>query len=224
MSGPTLAIVPLKPLGEALGRLSGVLEPAARRDLQVAMLADVLEACGRARGVGEALVVTADPEAAGLARAWGARVVADHDPPRGMNPAVARGLTYAEAAGAGAALVVTADVPLAGPGDLEALLRDAPDPPSAVLAPSRDGTGTNALLVAPPTALAPRLGPGSLARHLALAARRGLRARVLERPGLALDIDTPDDLAALWVSGAPCAARAVCARLALAERLAAAAR
>ena len=87
--------------------------------------------------------------------------------------------------------MLTADLPLARPEDLAAILAAAPPARSAVLVPSHDGTGTNAMLLRPPRAIAPRLGPDSLARHLALAARRGARVARLERPRIALDIDTP---------------------------------
>ena len=136
-------------------------------------------------------MVTADPHAARLARAEGAGTVADHVPPRGMNAAVRLGTRALAEAGAEAALILMADLPLARPADLEAVLAAAPPGPGVTLVPSRDGTGTNALLVRPPAALAPRLGPGSLARHRAGAARRGLRAATLERPALGLDVDTP---------------------------------
>ena len=169
-------VVPVKPLDAALGRLGEALGAEERRALQAAMLTDLLRACAGTRGLGERLVVTADAEAARLAAAEGARAVADHHPPRGMNAAVRLGARALARAGARAALVLVADLPLARAEDLEAVLGAAPDGPGVVLAPSRDGTGTNALLIRPPRALAPRLGPESLGRHLAGAARRGLRA------------------------------------------------
>jgi 2-phospho-L-lactate guanylyltransferase len=186
------------------------------------MLEDVFSACAGAPGLAGLLVVTSDPEVAAQARRLaGAEVIADHDPPRGMNGAVARGLDWAEEAGAGAALVLTADLPLIRPDDVAAVLAAARPGPSAVLVPSHDGTGTNAMLLRPPRAIAPRLGPRSLARHLAQAARRGVAVERLERPRVALDIDTPRDLAALIARGEDCATTAACARLRVAERLAA---
>ena len=116
---------------------------------------------------------------------------------------------------------MTADLPLARADDVDAILAAAPPAPSAVLVPSHEGTGTNAMLLRPPGAIAPRLGPDSLARHLALADRRGVLVRRLERPRLALDIDTPRDLAALIARGDDCATVAACARLSVADRLAA---
>jgi 2-phospho-L-lactate/phosphoenolpyruvate guanylyltransferase len=136
-----------------------------------------------------------------------------------MNGAVARGLEELAGRGAEAALVMTADLPLARPEDIAAILAAAPPGPSAVLVPSHEGTGTNAMLLRPPGAIAPRLGPGSLARHLAQAERRRVRTLRLERPRLALDIDTPRDLAALIAAGGESATHAACARLGVAGLL-----
>lgn len=218
--GGAWALVPVKRLGGALRRLAPALAAPLRRELQVAMLRDVLAACAGAPGLAGVLVVTSDPQAGALARALaGARVIPDHDPPQGMNGAVARGLSALAGAGVDAALVLTADLPLVRPDDLAAVLAAAPPAPSAVLVPSHEGTGTNAMLLRPPQAIPPRLGPDSLARHLAEAAQAGVTVRRLERPRLALDIDTPRDLAALIGRGADCATVAACARLEIAERL-----
>jgi 2-phospho-L-lactate guanylyltransferase len=215
-----VALIPVKRLRGALRRLAPALDAPVRRELQMAMLEDVLRACAAAPGLEGTLVVTSEPRAAELARALaGARVVPDHDPPRGMNGAVARGLAALADAGVGAALVLTADLPLAGPDDLAAILAAGRPGPSAVLVPSHDGTGTNAMLLRPPGALVPRLGPDSLARHLAEAAAAGVPVRRLERVGLALDIDTPRDLELLMADGSPCATLAACARLGLSGRL-----
>jgi 2-phospho-L-lactate guanylyltransferase len=228
MTGGTWAVLPVKPLRGALRRLTPALEAPVRRELQVAMLTDVLAACAGARELAGVMVVTSDPAARGMAEAIaGARVVPDHQPPRGMNAAVVRGLEAVAAAGADGALVLTADLPLARPEDLDAVVRAAPAPaagPSATVVPSRDGTGTNAMLLRPPAALTPRLGVDSLARHLAQAARRGVTVTRVDLPTLALDIDTPRDLAELMAgpgdSGGG-ATLAACARLEIAGLLAA---
>jgi 2-phospho-L-lactate guanylyltransferase len=225
----TWAVLPVKPLRGALRRLTPALDAPVRRALQVAMLTDVLDAVAGARSLAGVMVVTSDPEARAMAEAIaGARVVPDHDPPRGMNAAVVRGLEAVAAAGADGALVLTADLPLARPEDLDAVAAAAPAAaagPSATLAPSRDGTGTNAMLLRPPAALTPRLGVDSLARHLHQAARRGVTVARVDRPNLALDIDTPRDLAELMAGhlgrGGSGATLEACARLAIAGLLAA---
>jgi 2-phospho-L-lactate guanylyltransferase len=138
-----------------------------------------------------------------------------------MNAAVRLGQGEAERLGAAGALVLVADLPRIGPEDLRALAAAAPAGRGAALAPSRDGTGTNALLVCPPAGLEPALGPGSLARHLAGAQATGLQTALVPRPGLALDVDTPEDLAAFLADPGRGEAARACARLGLAERLAA---
>ena len=66
-----------------------------------------------------------------------------------------------------------------------------------MIAPDRAARGTNALLVAPPLALGPGFGEESFARHRRLAERADLTLAIVERPGLALDLDTPADVALL---------------------------
>lgn len=212
------AVVPVKPLGRALGRLAAVLSPPERRDLQQAMLEDLLDACRACTALAGIVVVTSDPAAATLAHGYGARVLPDHVPPQGMNAAVAVGCADAAAHGH-AALVLTADLPLADPADLAAIIAAAPAAPGAVLVPSQAGTGTNALLIEPATAMPTRLGPESRARHRREAAAAGLTLVEREFPRLALDIDTPADLAALIATGRACRSTTVCADHALAGRL-----
>lgn len=197
-----IAVVPVKPMATALGRLADVLDPGERHALQGAMLRDVLVACEEARAVAGTLVVTSDPAGEAVARAMGADVVVDHVPPRGMNEAVSRGLRGAERRGATAALVLTADLPLIDSADVNLIAGHPHDGVAVVLAPSRDGTGTNAMLLRPPSAIEPALGPDSLERHIARAQVRGLRWETVDLPSVALDIDTPDDLAALRAEGA----------------------
>jgi 2-phospho-L-lactate guanylyltransferase (CobY/MobA/RfbA family) len=63
------------------------------------------------------------------------------------------------------------------------------------LAADRRGDGTNALLCAPPDTMSFHYGPGSFAAHREAARAAGHEPAVLDLPGLALDIDTADDLA-----------------------------
>ena len=64
-----------------------------------------------------------------------------------------------------------------------------------LVVPDRHGLGTNALLLHPPDAMAPSFGEGSHARHLGNARAAGIHAETVQLPSLALDLDTPDDLA-----------------------------
>ena len=53
----------------------------------------------------------------------------------------------------------------------------AHEPGRVTVVPDRHGTGTNALLLAPPDAIAPAFGPGSRERHAERAERAGLDGR-----------------------------------------------
>ena len=83
------------------------------------------------------------------------------------------------------------------PRELEELLVHPAGQRSALVVPDRHGTGTNALLLAPPDVMAPSFGPDSCRRHMADADVAGVPAEVVEVASLAIDVDTPDDLEAL---------------------------
>ena len=82
------------------------------------------------------------------------------------------GFGYALEKGFDRALLVPGDTPLLDPHEVDDLLATRERRGlAAVVVPDRHGTGTNALLLAPPDAIEPSFGPGSLERHLAAAAR-----------------------------------------------------
>lgn len=218
MTPATQVIIPVKRLAGALRRLGSVLSPAERALLQEAMLRDMLGACTAAAGLADVVVVSSDPRAAACAAAAGARNLPDHDPPRGINAAVAVGQRAVAAAGH-RALVLTADLPLVSPTDITRLAEMTTVPPMVVLVPSHLGTGTNALLLDRADAIRTRLGRDSRARHRAAAAAAGCTYQERCVPRIGLDIDTPADLRALIAAAAPPHTRAVCGALDLATRL-----
>jgi 2-phospho-L-lactate guanylyltransferase len=210
-------VIPVKPLDAALQRLAGVLGAPERRALQAAMLSDVLTAATAfARTT---VVVTGDPLVAVLARERGAVVAPDRNPPAGINAAVTRGML---AVAGHAVLILMGDLPCATEADLRHIAASAPAGRGVTLAVSGDGTGTNAMMVAPPELIAPSFGAGSLARHLAAAEAADADCTVVTAPGLMLDIDTPDDLATLVRGGGDSATIGLCVELGFMERFTAA--
>jgi 2-phospho-L-lactate guanylyltransferase len=191
----TLAILPVKSFSRAKQRLSASVDPLRRQRLVEAMLGDVLDAIMQANGIEQILVVTTGERARRIARARGARTLADRE--QGHNAAAELGIRAALAAGSERALLVPGDCPALDPGELDALLGRPAASSSVIVVPDRHGTGTNALLLTPPNALRPAFGPGSCGRHLTRARAAGIEAQVVEVPSLALDIDTPEDLEAL---------------------------
>ncbi|PLW83147.1 2-phospho-L-lactate guanylyltransferase [Kineobactrum sediminis] len=91
-------------------------------------------------------------------------------------------------------LVLHADLPLLTAADIDAAVDCYREQQGMVVATDSAGTGTNLLLFSP--GLEPRFcfGPGSREAHVRWAQKRNLPVQVLCRPGLALDIDTSDDL------------------------------
>jgi len=194
---PTLAVLPVKRFDSAKLRLESLLAPGPRRALAEAMLSDVLVALRRAESVDAVLVVTADPVAERIAASHDADTLPD-EREDGQSPAAEAGLAAAARGRADRALLVPGDCPLLDPAELDSLLgRPRAAGAHAIIVPDRHGSGTNALLLEPPGSLAPAFGEDSLARHLEGARAAGLAHEVAEVPSLALDVDTPDDLAAL---------------------------
>jgi 2-phospho-L-lactate guanylyltransferase len=83
------------------------------------------------------------------------------------------------------------------PKELEELLARPVPERSALIVPDRHGTGTNALLLTPPEAMTPAFGPGSCQRHVEHAQAEKTEPEVVQVSSLALDVDTPEDLAHL---------------------------
>ncbi len=189
------AVVPLKRFAVAKSRLGPGVEETRRPELVAAMAADVLEAIGRARLVERTIVVSQEPQAAELAAAAGADFLSDFDDASHSAAALA-GIAAAEAAGAGCVALLPGDCPLLDPRELDKMLTGVPDSYVAVI-PDRHGTGTNALVLAPPGAIEPSFGEGSRERHVAAARAAGIPYGVEELPSLGLDLDTPADIVAL---------------------------
>jgi 2-phospho-L-lactate guanylyltransferase len=192
----TTAVLPVKSFPRAKSRTR--LEDPQRATLAEAMVSDVLAALAEVSALDEVLVVTRDPLALEAAQRVGATVI--HDPDEaGHNPAATLGATAAAARGAERVLLVPGDCPGLDPAEVSALLENGW--PGVTIVADRHGSGTNALLIAPPLALAPSFGPGSFARHAALARSAGLPVRIAHVPSLAFDVDTREDLAALRSAG-----------------------
>lgn len=191
----TLAAVPAKDLANAKQRLIPILSPSERRELARAMLEDVLAALGGA-GLDAVLVVTGDPEVIELARHFAVTIVEEPEN-RGHTEAVALAQREAVRCGAKRFLTIPGDVPRVTASEIRAVCRAGGAGPGVAFVPSRSGFGTNGVLLAPPDIMPLKFGEPSFQNHLSAARERGLEPRVLNLPGLGLDIDGPEDLAVL---------------------------
>ena len=215
------AVVPAKRLREAKQRLAGVLSAEERRDLARAMLADVLRCLSGIATIEGILVVSGDPEIAAIARSHRATVAEDES--AGHTAAVECGLRALRAQGANAAFVLSADVPGISAAEVECLLaehaRAAAKGPALTIVTDIRRDGTNAVCCSPLDAIRFSFGLGSLERHLSAARERGVAVTVLDLPGIALDIDEPEDLRALLASETRCESARYLREIGVAHRL-----
>jgi 2-phospho-L-lactate guanylyltransferase len=89
-------------------------------------------------------------------------------------------------------MVLSSDLPLVTADDIAAMTSALGETPSCVIAPDDQEEGTNALALSPPDADFFRFGADSFQAHLAAARACKRKVRILRRPGLAHDLDTPD--------------------------------
>lgn len=187
-------IVPHRGLAAAKTRLAPVLDDGEREALARRLLEEVLhvahEACD------DVVVITPSEALAPLVAAAGARLVVQRG--MGLNAGLEQARREAIAEGVTTLVILHGDLPNLGTDDVAGLLDALPEAEGVAIAPDRAGTGTNALALRPPDAIALRFGTGSLAAHLAEADAAGVPLSEVHRPGLAFDLDTPADLAR-WI-------------------------
>lgn len=179
-----IAAIPLRGFDSAKTRLAAEMSAGDRAEIAAAVAGRVITACHAADWT--ALVVSSATDVIAWSRVRGVPVVPD--PGSGLDAAAGAGIA---AAAGGPWAVIHGDLPLITASDL-AGIPEAVAAGEVVLAPSRDG-GTNLIAAAGPFPFA--YGPASFARHLGRAAGRS--TRVVIRVGLAVELDTPTDLAAV---------------------------
>ena len=189
------AIIPVKSLSEAKSRLATHLTLRQRENLVLDMLHHVLQALRESNVLEQVSVVSSDQRVLRQAQAWGAQAVVEEMP--GHNAALHAAALLELAAGTSALLTIAADLPLLHPGDIRMLAAQSAQH-AVVLAPARDGTGTNAILVRPPLAVPYLFGANSLQCYQQAARQLELGSTLYRSIGLALDIDTIDDLDDLY--------------------------
>jgi 2-phospho-L-lactate/phosphoenolpyruvate guanylyltransferase len=204
------AVVPVKELDRAKMRLSPRLSPELRRALMQAMLEDVLAALAATPGLAGVAVVTVDPAAGRLAARYGARLI-EAGARDGHTGAVSAAAWVLAEEGRPAMLTLPGDIPLVTSEEILSLVAAHRAAPAFTIVPSRDERGSNAVICSPPDAVPLRFGEDSFFPHLRAAEAHGIRATVLHLPGIALDVDTPEDLAAFARLPSPTRARALLA-------------
>jgi len=211
-------LIPIKDPANAKSRLAPLLAPEERRRLAWAMFEDVSRAVADVTKADCVCLVSSFAPAVERARRLGWEVLVEQAQ-AGESASVDWASGLLAARGIEAVLRLPADLPLVRAEDVDALLAAEVSAPAALLVPSREGTGTNAILRTPPALFPSRFGPNSLALHRAEAARAGVDCLVVHNERIALDIDEPADLRALINLGRGTAAYSALEEMRVIERL-----
>jgi 2-phospho-L-lactate guanylyltransferase len=185
-------LIPVKGLSTAKQRLASVLDQPSRTELAQAMLHDVAAAIGAWPHRPACALVTSDPFALELAGQYDFEIVPDADN-AGETAAIEMATRFCVNRGLAFTLVIPGDIPLIQASELEEIFLRAPEEGS-LLVPAADGRGTNAAFRRPPDLFPLRFGNDSFQPHLAVARATGKPCEVLQLPGIALDVDRPEDL------------------------------
>jgi 2-phospho-L-lactate guanylyltransferase len=189
-------LLPIKDLRNAKQRLAGALTPEERFALAQAMLADTIRAVRGVRHAEKIFVVTNYPPAIEAAQENGWKVL--HEELQiSESVSVDTASRQCQERGVTALLRLPLDVPLVRAADVDELLALECAAPGVVIVPSRDGTGTNAILRSLPTLFPSHFGTGSFAKHCGEAQSAGARIVVRRNARLEMDVDDEADLRAL---------------------------
>ncbi|MBA3914611.1 MAG: 2-phospho-L-lactate guanylyltransferase [Acidobacteriales bacterium] len=187
-----MILIPVKDLSRAKQRLGDMLDQQTRTSLAHAMLQDVCDAILAWREHPPVALVTSDSFAIAHAEKLGFEIIRDE---RNISEtdAIEMATQLCVARGVDTSLVIPGDAPLLQPSELKQIFAAAPARGS-VLVPAADGRGSNGVLRRPANLFPLRFGNDSFHPHLAAAQATGNPCVVLPLPGLALDIDSPQDL------------------------------
>lgn len=197
-------LIPVKDLTRAKQRLAGLMTQQERTQLAWAMLENTFAVVSQVTSFDRIAVVTLYEPAIALAKSYGMEVVLENEQ-ISESASVDFGSQEVIKVGAQSVLRLPIDLPLITVEDVESILacdqqKDS-SVPFVVIVPSREGTGTNAILRRPPDLFLSQFGTGSLARHLKEAARIQAECKIIDLPRIALDIDEPEDVIELLKQG-----------------------
>jgi len=189
-------LLPVKDLQNAKQRLAEALTPEERFAFAQAMLADTMRAVSGVKRADKIFVITSYEPVMKTAVEYGWEILRE-DRQVSESASVDFASRLLAERGVTALLRLPLDLPLVQPGDIDELLATECTAPAVVMVPSRDGTGTNAILRTPLMLFPSRFGPNSFAKHRDEAEQVGARTIIKRNERLEMDVDDEADLRAL---------------------------
>jgi 2-phospho-L-lactate/phosphoenolpyruvate guanylyltransferase len=191
-------LIPVKTLANAKKRMAAHFSPQERIALANALWQDFFATVRAVRGIDGVVVVSAEERVLEQAKNLGWEILPEVQQ-KSESDSVDTACRWCEERGAQAVLRMPVDLPLVEARDIESVFESLPEAPAAVLVPSRDGDGTNALFRTPPTLFPSHFGPGSFALHLAEATRCGAHVHVARNRRIEMDLDELADVRSLAI-------------------------
>jgi len=213
-------VIPLKDPSNAKTRLSRLLSPQDRSRLAWAMFEDVTQAASLTSQPDFVVLVSSYPPAIAHALSLGFEALVESSQ-QSESASVDWASAVLAERGVDTVMRLPADAPLVRPSDIDSLLAIEVGRRGALLVPSSDGTGTNAIIRTPPTLFPSRFGPDSLALHKAEGLRVGVECHIVANDRIAVDIDEPSDLRVLLTRAADTQTFRVACEIGVSELLAA---
>lgn len=183
-------VVPVKG-SNPKARLSSILGPKERKQLQVAMLEDTLHAIARAKKSVHTFVVTSDPEILKFAGRYGVGGVQEEGD-AGVNEAVGRAIS--RLSGYDGWLILPADLPLLTATDIKNVFTLHRMGSPIIISPSEDYSGTNLLLMTRKRRIELHYDDDSYNNHVREAIATGARTAVYYSENVSFDVDHAGDV------------------------------
>lgn len=194
----TIFVLPVKTLASSKCRLAPVLTRRERGLVTLTLLKGNLEVLASLDPSVNILVVTPDPAVGQLGKEFGARILLEKHAV-GLDGAMAAAARWSIAAGFETQVMVAPDIACLDSDELVKFVTHSGSAPTLSIASAKDG-GSNLVLLCPPDAITYRFGAFSARKMMKAAKSIDLDCRIFQLPRAALDIDTPEDLAA-WIGG-----------------------
>lgn len=192
----------LRSFHETRPKLASVLNVGERRALTKAMFEDVTNAAQGCPELTQIAVISPEDEVLERAKDRGLVPIKETDP-HDMDTALRLGVQFTKERGGDTLVSLPSDLPLLTPDDLTYLLGRVPKGPSVLVVPSTIGPGTSILVTSPPDVIEPRFEDDDHLAHLEEAMRKDVPAQVVDLLQGGLDVDTPKDLARLFLVERP---------------------
>jgi 2-phospho-L-lactate guanylyltransferase len=182
-------LIPVKSMSSAKSRLSKKLNAEQKEKLVLQMLRHVLKTANILGDEYQTVVVTSDQKVKNIAKTFGAKTILEKN--SGQNRALA--FAAKQINQDLPLLTLSADLPLLKIDDIEQMFLFLKQN-DVVLAPSKEKTGTNAILMKQPFLLPYQFGKNSLDKFITTAEKQKLRFKLYDSPTIAFDVDTVEDL------------------------------